>query len=101
MAYTILRTLRARQDLEEIGHYTLGRWGRRQMAKYLRQLEMTIQTLAEDPEALGQHRGHIKPGLRSLRHEQYHFVFYRVQDRRVEILRVLHQRRDWATLLKP
>ena len=100
MAYRILRTLRARQDLEEIGRYSLERWGRRQMAKYLRQLDRTIQKLTTQPEALGQDRSYVKPGLRSLRHKQYHFVFYRVRGDSVEILRILHQRRDWAKLLE-
>jgi toxin ParE1/3/4 len=99
MAFKILRTPRARQDLEEIGRYTLERWGRRQMTKYLGQLDKTIQQLASDPENLGQDRSHIKPGLRSLRHKQYHFVFYRIRGDTVEIIRVLHQRRDWANLI--
>lgn len=96
MAHKILRTLRARQDLEDIARYTLEHWGRRQMAKYLRELDTTIQKLATDPELLGRDRSHVKPGLRSIPHKQYHFVFYRVRGETVEIIRVLHQRRDWA-----
>lgn len=99
MAYRIVRTLRARMDLEEIARYTLEQWGRRQMAKYLRELDRTIQKLARDPDRQGRDRSHIKPGLRSLSHEQYHFVFYRVCDDTVQIIRVLHKRRDWLSLL--
>lgn len=101
MAYRIVRTLRARQDLEDIGQYTLQRWGRRQMAKYLLDLDATIQQLATDPESLGQDRSHVRSGLRSIRHGQYHFVFYRVRGDTVELIRVLHQRRDWTRLLEP
>ena len=101
MAYQIFRTLRARQDLLEIAEYTLRRWGRRQMVKYLRELDATIQQLATDPMLLGQDRSHVKPGLRSLPHKQYHFIFYRVHGDAVEIIRVLHQRRDWARLVEP
>jgi toxin ParE1/3/4 len=100
MAYQIFRTLRARQDLLEIAAYTLRRWGRRQMARYLRELDATIQQLATDPMHIGQDRSHVKPGLRSLSHKQYHFVFYRVRGDTVEIIRILHQRRDWVRLLE-
>lgn len=101
MAYRILRTARARQDLEEIARYTLDRWGRRQMVKYLRRLDTTIQTLANDPQRCGQDRSQLREGLRSVSHERYHFIFYRVRANAVEILRILHQRRDWINMLNP
>lgn len=97
--YAIVRTPRARQDLVEIGAYTLRRWGRAQMERYLQELDQTISSLADKPQTAGQSRAQIRPDLRSIAHRRYHFIFYRVVDDRVEILRVLHQRRDWINTM--
>lgn len=97
--YRIVRTLRARQDLIEIGSYTLRRWGRARMERYLTELDQTIASLSDKPETAGRSRDQIRAGLRSIAHRRYHFIFYRVVGDRVEILRVLHQRRDWINMM--
>jgi len=34
-----------------------------------------------------------------LRHRDHYFVFFRIVGDRVEVLRILHQRRDWPKIL--
>lgn len=97
--FKILLTPRARRDLEEIAQYTQHQWGPEQTRRYMQELDETIQQLRVTPDTIGTDRDRVKPGLRSLSHKRYHFVFYRVRENRVEVLRVLHQRRDWAKLL--
>ncbi|HEX9324065.1 MAG TPA: type II toxin-antitoxin system RelE/ParE family toxin [Xanthobacteraceae bacterium] len=47
--------------------------------------------------AIGRSRDEVAPGLRSLLVHPY-AVFYRTKDDAVEIVRVLHEHRDFATI---
>lgn len=91
----------ARQDLKEIARYTLLTWGVRQLRRYLAELERTIRQLEHEPERAGQDRSSLREGLRSLSHQKQHLIFFRVTGRTVEIIRVLHHRRDWMSLIRP
>jgi plasmid stabilization system protein ParE len=65
---------RAEVDLLSIGDYTLHKWGKIQAARYIGELEVYCQTLADNP-ALGL-CDHVRPGLH--RHEPgTHVLFYR------------------------
>lgn len=99
MIYEIKLTKQAQRDLDDIIDYTLQRWGHEQMGRYVRELGATIEQLAERPTRQGRSLDELKPGLRYERHRQHYFIFYRVEGQRVEILRILHQRRDWRRLL--
>ena len=85
----ILIRPRAREDLKAIWRYTLRQWGERQADLYLQQLDHGIRSLADFPE-LGVPCDQIRAGYRKL-HVNRHLVFYRRDDSRVEIVRVLHQ----------
>lgn len=100
MTWRIKLTQRAQRDLEGIIEYTLRQWGSEQVDRYTAQLGGTIEQLQEQPSRKGRGLDELKPGLRYLRHEQHHFIFYRVEGEQVEILRILHQRTDWRRLLK-
>jgi toxin ParE1/3/4 len=80
---------RAEADLLSIGKYTLRTWGKAQTAKYLGDLEVFCQTLADNPE-LGRACGDIRPGLRRMEHGK-HVVFYRQELTGILISRILHQ----------
>jgi toxin ParE1/3/4 len=81
---------RAESDLLSIGNFTLRTWGRAQTIRYLTELEVCCQTLADNP-ALGRNCDYIRPGLRRLEHGS-HVVFYRQQRDGILISRILHQR---------
>ena len=99
MSTTIQRTYEARKDLESIAQYTLDVWGAAQLRTYMAGLDETIHTLAGQPETQGQDRSQYKPGLRSIPHKDHYFIFYRVKGRNVELLRVLHQHRNWQRIM--
>ena len=74
-------------------------WGEAQRAKYLDELNRRIGGLADRPE-VGPPYGASRPGLRRL-HIRSHIVFYRFDDVRVLVVRVLHQRMDIERRLGP
>ena len=81
---------RAEVDLLSIGDYTLHKWGKAQAARYIGELEVCCQTLADNP-ALGRLCDHVRPGLR--RHEHgTHVLFYRPERGGIVVSRILHQR---------
>ena len=66
--------------------------------KLLREIKLRGERVAERPFLLGRARDEIRSGLRSaLVHP--HIIFYRVTDTTVELVRVLHQRRNFSALL--
>lgn len=83
-------TRAARRDLVEIARYTLDRWGDGQRVKYLSQLDDRFDRLAADPEH-GIASEHLKPGYWRC-HEGRHVIFYKITERGVDIIRVLHDR---------
>ncbi|MDZ4318427.1 MAG: type II toxin-antitoxin system RelE/ParE family toxin [Phenylobacterium sp.] len=81
----------ARADLDEIWAYSVGKWGRRKAADYLRHIRLAVELVAERPELGGQHEG-IGSEYRK-RPVGSHVIFYRAGEA-VEIVRVLHQNMD-------
>jgi toxin ParE1/3/4 len=81
---------RAEADLLSIGDYTLRTWGRAQAARYISELEVCCQKLADNP-ALGRPCDNVRPGLRRLEHSK-HVVFYRQKRGGILVSRILHQR---------
>ena len=72
-----------------IGKYTLRTWGKTQTTRYIRELEVFCQTLADNP-ALGRTCDDVRPGLRRLEHGK-HVVFYRQDLTGILVSRILHQ----------
>lgn len=89
---------RAVADIESIWDYSADRWGVAQADRYVRDLHDACRALARG-EAAGLDVSAIRPGYRKLRCGR-HLIFHRTtDDGAVEIVRVLHQRMDVATLL--
>jgi toxin ParE1/3/4 len=82
----------ADKDLDSIFDYTEKAYGFNQAAKYLIDLESFFNHLIENPR-LGRNRDEIKNNLLSIS-EQEHIVFYRIVDKAIYIVRVLHGSRD-------
>lgn len=85
-------TPEADQDLVYIWQYTRETWGSAQAKNYLGRLEQRFNDLAGHP-ALGRNRDDVRPGYRCL-HEGRHLIFCRLNEKQVEIVRILHDRMD-------
>jgi toxin ParE1/3/4 len=81
---------RAEADLLSLGDYTLHEWGKTQAARYIGELEVCCQTLADNP-ALGRPCDDVRPDLRRHEHGK-HVVFYRQERGGILVSRILHQR---------
>ena len=79
----------AKDDLTNIGQYTLKNHGRMQRDKYLKGLEARFKLLAENP-TIGRCRDDIKTGYHCSEYKK-HVVFYLIRANAVEILAVLHE----------
>lgn len=86
-------TPKARADLKEISRYTDKTWGRQQRFIYLKRLRGRIELLARYPQS-GKMRDDIWGKPYSF-HEGRHVIFYRVTEEGIEVLRVLHDARDF------
>lgn len=78
----------AKNDLKEIGRYTLKNCGQAQRDKYLKGLEQRFKLLGENP-GFGRPREDVKAGYHCSHYEK-HAVFYRIGKDFVEIIAVLH-----------
>lgn len=85
-------TLRARDDLKNIGRYTLQQWGKNQRNLYLKQLETRFEWLSESP-LLGKHRTDIQEGFYSFPQSE-HVVFYLIRIEGIDIIGVPHKEMD-------
>lgn len=88
----------AEVDIEGIADYTIEQWGADQARHYVGDLRRAIERLAVNglrrPE-----EAEVFPGLRRAR-SGHHLIFYLIDDERVDVIRVLHERRDAIRQLK-
>lgn len=84
---------RAQADIEDIWFYTVKHWSVDQAERYLRLIQIEIGNLASDP-LRGRACDEIRLGYRKS-HAGAHVIFYRVEDRRIDVVRILHQRMDF------
>jgi len=85
----------ARDDLKNIGRYTLLKWGKKQRNTYLGNIEMRFKWLAENPLA-GKHRTDIQEGFYSFPQGE-HVVFYLLQPEGIAIIGIPHKEMDIAS----
>ena len=88
----------AAEDLLEIWAYFAQMASLELADGLLRDLKRAGERLGENP-LLWQARDEIRPGIRAAMITQY-AIFYRVKGEGVEIIRVLHSRRDANSILK-
>lgn len=79
-------------DLDHLWDYYAQIAGRTTADRIVREIEKVVRTIDDFPAA-GRTRDEIRPGLRSLATTP-HVVFYRLNDGRPEIVRVLDGRQD-------
>ena len=83
----------ARRDFVELAEWSRKQWGTAQTRRYLDEIETQLQRLVENP-MLGQDAKLPHPGLRRIAAGRY-TIFYRANERTVEIVRILHQQTDY------
>jgi len=79
-------------DLESIYHYIADNSGESAADKVVRDIEASLQRLAEFPNA-GRDRSDLLPGLRSYPVISY-LVLYRIEDGRIVVVRIAHGSQD-------
>jgi toxin ParE1/3/4 len=90
-------TLRAQADLDDIWDHTAKRWGVEQAETYLRELGRHLAMAADKP-AIGRSCPEIRPGYyRTL--SGSHVLFYRMTERGIDVVRILHRRMDFEQQL--
>jgi toxin ParE1/3/4 len=87
----------AERDLDGIWRFSAEQWSPQQAERYMDELVDSFDLIVEHPE-LAPERLHFQPPVRLHRHRS-HFVAYRVEKARIEILRVFHVRQNWRALL--
>ena len=79
-------------DLEEIWHYTVEKWSLDQADHYYNLIFDEIHFICKNTIA-GKSMEHIRKGYRASKVKS-HFIFYRIQNNTVEVIRILHERMD-------
>jgi len=93
----VTRSEAAERDLEAILDY-LDRHSPRAAERLVSQLDEKCRLLGQFP-GMGRARDELAAGLRSLVVEQY-IVFYRLTSDAVQVVRILHGRRDIESIMK-
>ncbi len=89
----------AQADLVDIADYTRERWGLAQQESYIGGLFAFFGDLAAMP-TLGRVRLTSRPHVLSSLYQRRHVVFYRREGGMIDILRVLHVKRDAEAAFK-
>ena len=92
-------TLQARRDLEDIRRFTVEFWGQDQWHSYFTRLLAAFERATLDTKC-GRPRGILRPRMRSLAYQK-HLIFFEPiahAGGQTVILRVLHERRNFAAL---
>jgi toxin ParE1/3/4 len=94
MAGRYVLSNRAKSDLQEIWDYTEVRWGFDQAELYIRELWRHIEIVAADPKS-GRSCPEVRAGYYKYRAGS-HFLFYRITNDGVDVIRILHERMDFG-----
>ena len=89
----------ALRDIESIWQYTAEQWGVAQASFYIDKLDACFDVLAQSP-TVAPTCDHIRPGYRRQLVE-HHAVYYHIEDAKVIVVRVLHERMDAPRHLLP
>ena len=87
----------ARADLSEIWSYTADRWDIGQADAYVSAIQTKIAAAAINPN-LGSDCSDVYPGIRRTKSGS-HLIYYLATDALLDVVRILHQRRDPFSLL--
>lgn len=92
-------TNNAVKDLSDIWNYTFEAWSESQADKYYKLILNACAAIAEKPQQ-GKVYEEIQPELKGVKTSKY-IIFYRImEDKSIEITRILHERMDLKNNLK-
>lgn len=97
MPLAVLYRPRAEADLSGIWAYTVEEWSESQAISYLEGLDAAIKLLSEHPE-IARERKEFSPPVRIFPHRA-HLVIYTFNSNTLEVIRVVHARSNWHSLL--
>ena len=83
---------KAVSDLEEIWLYTVEKWSIEQADRYYNLIFDEINYICKNINA-GKSMEHVRKGYRASKVKS-HFIFYRIINDTIEIIRILHERMD-------
>ena len=82
----------AEDDLESISRYGLEAWGEAHSDEYIERITGVLESLAMFPR-MGTVHVDLSPDIRSIG-VGHHRIFYQVENDRVIVVRILHERMD-------
>lgn len=86
---------KAQADLSDIWNYTVDTWSENQADRYMRLLFGELDKITLDPYHCGQSYEYVRLGYRGVRAGK-HIIFYKILDNgKVRIIRILHQKMDY------
>lgn len=97
--YTIQLSARAEKDFKAIQRYTLKTYGEKQVWIYTGMLKEGIQRLEENPALYGHTRPDIPQTYRAYKIAE-HSLIYRIEDRMVYLVAILHGNMNFPSQLK-
>jgi toxin ParE1/3/4 len=77
--------------------YTLEFWSQSQADRYLNLILDEIESICKDP-TIGKNYSLVRRGYYRTRVKS-HFIFYRIHENEIEVVRILHQQMDIDTRL--
>ena len=100
--YIAKLTQQAQNDLAEIRTYSIQQFGLEQWSVYKQRIETAIQKICRTPQ-LGKDVSVISPELRRYhigRPKGSHYIYYRLTEQYLVIVRVIHDARDQENVFK-
>ncbi len=85
----------ASRDLMKIKFHSDGNWGRARTKKYLQSIHNKCLELCSFPE-IGVDCLNTRLDIRTIKVES-HFIFYKMHDNKVNIVRILHEKMDFTS----
>ena len=82
--------VKAREDIKKIWIYSFQEHGEQQADKYYDELMLGMESIRDNP-LIGVTCDYIRVGYRQ-HHINKHLVFYRVGNKKIHVIRVLHER---------
>lgn len=89
---TFVISKKAISDLEEIWLYTVEKWSIEQADRYYNLIFDEINYICKNINA-GKSMEHVRKGYQASKVKS-HYIFYRVLNDTIEIIRILHERMD-------
>lgn len=89
----------AQQDLKEIAHYTLEKWGGKQVLLYKDLLERRFHEIAHET-AISRPFSEVYPDVLVNRCEHHYIFFVHPEGKKPSIIAILHERMNLVSRLK-